>query len=757
MDEGKGARNAAADFARRFPELRRALLAWYPFPGGERALLAGANAEPMRPLLSAKYARVDEAPEAGARYDCIVWLDACEREEDLPGRLSAFHGALTDTGVLLLTWRNRFALRYLCGGVDDACRQPFGSLQPQTGAPRLRSRAEMTELLRTAGFRDVRLYYPMPDTLFTQAVYTDDHLPEGSFRDRVLGYDLYESPRIAQESDLYDDVAANGMLPFVANDYLAECRAAPCAGGGRRAVFAALSADRGGEHGFATVLYDDGTACKRPLCPAGMPALRTIYENQEAIRTRGIPTVPQRLTDGGIEMPLVTEEPALSYLQRVRGNREAVIALFDVIRADVLRASGPGTLTEEEAVSAWGAPAEALRPVVAAAYIDMIPYNAFWSEGRLRYYDQEFAVSNCPAGYVLFRALRYSWLHVPALEETVPLREMQERYGLAALWDGFAAREERFVSENRNVERYRDVWDRTGIDTAAAAGRRAALMPDRMILDGVHAVQTGLLRELDRVCAKYGLRYMAMHGTLLGAVRHGGFIPWDDDADVAMPRADYDRLLALPPEAFGAPYFLQTPESDAHCYYGGYSKLRDERTRAEEPQNRGKACRQGVWLDIFPLDRCPADPRALRRRQRRIRFLQRILFAKVYPPSAGALRDVPGTRLSLYYCLGKCLRRRWLNAAIRRLCLGRRTDGRLGILACYYGNRENRNVYDPGDCGARERMPFGELRIPVPDGWDRILSERFGADYRELPPPERRRRRKDVRFSIDMDWEETSD
>ena len=78
----------------------------------------------------------------------------------------------------------------------------------------------------------------------------------------------------------------------------------------------------------------------------------------------------------------------------------------------------------------------------------------------------------------------------------------------------------------------------------------------------VWAVELDLLKKFIELCEKYQLTYWVGFGTLLGAVRHHGFIPWDDDMDVWMPRADYERLLQLTPDVIGEPYFLQTTMND---------------------------------------------------------------------------------------------------------------------------------------------------------------------------------------------------
>ena len=93
----------------------------------------------------------------------------------------------------------------------------------------------------------------------------------------------------------------------------------------------------------------------------------------------------------------------------------------------------------------------------------------------------------------------------------------------------------------------------------------------------VWSVEMDMLKELIRVCKKYDLNYYADSGTLIGAVRHNGFIPWDDDIDVAMFREDYEKLLSVAKEEFKYPYFLQTVYSEKD-YLRGHAQLRNSAT-----------------------------------------------------------------------------------------------------------------------------------------------------------------------------------
>ena len=460
----------------RLQNLRSALLNWYPFSGGSRALLLGENTAPVMPLLQKHYCRVDVSPESGAVYGCIAAMDLIETSEDVPALLDTLNRSLDDEGVLLLAFRNRFGLKYLCGGVDEYAKVPFSALQPADGGRRLYARNEMKGLLMKAGFAEPRFYYLMPDMDFVQAVYTDEHLPDESIRDRVFSFDLHDSPLIAWEGDLYDDMVREGTLPYAANVYLAECRKPAAAAPRRNVIYAALSTDRERACSYATVLYSDGTAAKKPLFPEGLESLKTLCANMAALEDKGILTVPHTFTASGIEMPLIREEGLLHYLRRqLPEHIDAFVKVFDRIRQDVLQSSEPAEEVPEDLEAVWGAERKELGPILKSALIDMIPYNAFWAGGRIRYYDQEFRVENCPAKYVLFRALRYTWLHIPEAEKYLPLEEMKKRYGLSACWDGLWKRECRFVSGSRNYKALKDIYDHAFPDRDAVCRRCNAI------------------------------------------------------------------------------------------------------------------------------------------------------------------------------------------------------------------------------------------------------------------------------------------
>lgn len=110
-----------------------------------------------------------------------------------------------------------------------------------------------------------------------------------------------------------------------------------------------------------------------------------------------------------------------------------------------------------------------------------------------------------------------------------------------------------------------------------------------------------LFKAFAEVCEKHHLQYFLVGGSALGAIRHKGFIPWDDDIDVGMPRKDYDQFMLLQDEFKGTPYFIQNFRTDP-CYVYNYGKLRDSSTTFIENLYKNHRINHGVWLDIFPID-----------------------------------------------------------------------------------------------------------------------------------------------------------
>lgn len=130
-------------------------------------------------------------------------------------------------------------------------------------------------------------------------------------------------------------------------------------------------------------------------------------------------------------------------------------------------------------------------------------------------------------------------------------------------------------------------------------------------MKAVWMVELDLLKEAARVFEKYGIPWFAIGGTLLGAIRHNGFIPWDDDIDIAIPRSHYNRLRKIAETEFKHPYFYQD-ELNSPGVLCGHAKLRNSNTTCISPgylEEINGCCKfnMGIFIDIFPLDVVPDD------------------------------------------------------------------------------------------------------------------------------------------------------
>ena len=122
-----------------------------------------------------------------------------------------------------------------------------------------------------------------------------------------------------------------------------------------------------------------------------------------------------------------------------------------------------------------------------------------------------------------------------------------------------------------------------------------------------------ILAELDRICQKHGIIYMVAYGSLIGAIRHNGFIPWDDDVDICMPRPDYQKFKEICKEELREDFFLQDNNSDPEYYYL-IDKIRLNGTIFKESFVAKYNIHHGIYIDIFPVDIMP-DNRFLANKQ----------------------------------------------------------------------------------------------------------------------------------------------
>lgn len=259
--------------------------------------------------------------------------------------------------------------------------------------------------------------------------------------------------------------------------------------------------------------------------------------------------------------------------------------------------------------------------------------------------------------------------------------------------------------------------------------------PDKM--KRIWQTELAMLDEVDRICRKHGLRYFLVHGSLLGAVRHKGFIPWDDDLDIAMPRKDYDRFAELAETELPEPLSLHTPASEEDLFWGGYARLRNGRTTAIEPRDMGHRGNLGIWMDILPFDVCTPDDKKMEKKEKRIRRCQSMLYAKIYGRDLRTFGGMKPWKWNWYRLLAKGRSHDRLCALLesaQRLY----TDQPSDEIAFFTGMGKYRR-FSAADFEKSLPMEFEGRMAPVPGGYENYLFALMGRDYMKYPPEEERR------------------
>lgn len=249
----------------------------------------------------------------------------------------------------------------------------------------------------------------------------------------------------------------------------------------------------------------------------------------------------------------------------------------------------------------------------------------------------------------------------------------------------------------------------------------------------IWAMELDMVRRFVEVCEEHHLQYWMMGGTLLGAVRHKGFIPWDNDIDLAMPRKDYDRLLEIGPEAFQAPMFFQTPVTDGARLFNTFVKIRNENGTAATREEYESGMNCGIFIDIFCLDEIPDDPQDRKRYFDRLARLTKMRrFALGMSPKGGLVKKAKYVFQKAVY---KFVYHSPDAAELYRLY---QLEARkyAGTGACQLAHRDfgyhEKYIWDKSDWDETVQLPFEDMVLNAPVGYDAVLKRQYG-DYWKIP------------------------
>lgn len=244
-----------------------------------------------------------------------------------------------------------------------------------------------------------------------------------------------------------------------------------------------------------------------------------------------------------------------------------------------------------------------------------------------------------------------------------------------------------------------------------------------------------ILKWFHSFCEENGLKYYVAYGTLLGAVRHNGFIPWDDDIDVHMPRNDYERFIALTFEKKQEKFLVESYRNGKKDFCYAFSKIYDTNTSLIE--KKYKSIIRGVYIDVFPLDGLPADEKKSNKFLKRLCLKKNILYTRTV-----ALRKDRELKKNIAIILSRLIPSFILNnqKLIREIDNFSRSYSYeqsvyVGSLLSGEGMKER---LDKSIFGNPVKYKFESLYVYGPEKSDEYLTHFYG-DYMLLPPVNERK------------------
>lgn len=261
-------------------------------------------------------------------------------------------------------------------------------------------------------------------------------------------------------------------------------------------------------------------------------------------------------------------------------------------------------------------------------------------------------------------------------------------------------------------------------------------------LKKVQACELEILKDFISVCEENNLTYFGFAGTGIGAIRHGGFIPWDDDIDVAMPREDYDKMTSIFKEKFSDKYtvvnaaeFNDYPVMNTHIIINSTQFVTEEERKLKYPK--------GIFLDIFPLDKTAPTEKLLKKQAYTAWFFSKLLILKHIPfphvPFKGikaklahAITATAWFFLNLFCISHKFLYKRVISASCKY------NDTNSDKFGFFCSTIVFAQTYSMDDIFPLRPIKFEGIDMNFPNKLEKTLTNVFG-DFMQLPPPEKRK------------------
>ncbi len=250
-------------------------------------------------------------------------------------------------------------------------------------------------------------------------------------------------------------------------------------------------------------------------------------------------------------------------------------------------------------------------------------------------------------------------------------------------------------------------------------------------------VELDILKEFIKVCDKLNLKYYLDSGTLLGCIRHEGFIPWDDDIDIGMFREDYDVFIQKGQELLPEGLFIQTYKTDKE-YVQAFAKIRNSNTTFIETSAKNQKINHGVYIDIFPFDNYAKEKKITNFIDHKKDILYNIQLNKKY--FLNHLGKPKGFKVRITKAISELFFKNkpiydLLEMKVKLATKYNKRD--CEFVKCYFYSTTINTIFHKSIFGNGVKKKFEDIYVNVPERYDEYLKVMYG-DYMKLPPEEKR-------------------
>ena len=260
------------------------------------------------------------------------------------------------------------------------------------------------------------------------------------------------------------------------------------------------------------------------------------------------------------------------------------------------------------------------------------------------------------------------------------------------------------------------------------------------VINKLHEVHNEIIHDFHNVCMKHGIQYFAIAGTLLGAVRHKGIIPWDDDVDLGLLREDYEKFLSVYEEELSDKYDLFCPDT-VNDYYSFVTKLslRNSKFLTDIAKNAG-IDNMGIYIELFVYENCSADPAEVEKEIKKVNQIKNLYISyQVKKPLSydkfpvNVIKNTVKRGLRLY-----CRMRGYTQERLNQMYVKETSSHpETGWVTEYGDDTTMVNIIKKKDIFPITQVPFADFEISIPANTHEFLTQVYG-DYMQMPKEEDR-------------------